>query len=66
MYKIPKQMALGRGVAVPGGVLRLVNDGDDRRIFLGLKFSIPGFFGVGKFGKYIFGWLDLDRGFLGY
>ncbi len=40
----------------PRGVLRLVNDGDDRRIFLGLKFSIPGFFWVGKFGKYFFGY----------
>ena len=30
---------------------------DDRRICLGLKFSIPGFFGAGKFGKYmIFFW----------
>ena len=27
---------------------------------LGLKFSIPGYVWVGKFGKYIFlGWLDL-------
>ena len=30
----------------PGGVLRTSSDGDDRRIFLGLKFSIPGFFWV--------------------
>ena len=37
---------------------------DDRRIFLGLKFYIPGFFWVGKFGKYIFGWLNLGRDFL--
>ena len=29
----------------PGGVLRISSDGDDQRIFLGLKFSIPGFFG---------------------
>ena len=28
--------------------------------FLGLKFSIPGFFWVGKFGKYFFVWLDLS------
>ena len=28
---------------------------DDRRIFLGLKFSIPGLFWVRKFGKYLFG-----------
>ena len=37
---------------------------DDRRMFLGLKFYIPGFFWVGKFGKYIFGWLNLGRDFL--
>ena len=37
---------------------------DDRRIFFGLKFYIPGFFWVGKFGKYIFGWLNLGRDFL--
>ena len=36
------------------GVIRISSDGDDQRIFLGLKFSIPGFFGVRKFGKYIF------------
>ena len=30
----------------PGGILGISSDGDDRRIFLGLKFSIPGFFGV--------------------
>ena len=35
-------------------------------IFLGLKFSIPGFFWVGKFGKYFLGRLDLSRDFLGY
>ena len=29
----------------PRGVLGISSDGDDRRIFLGLKFSIPGFFG---------------------
>ena len=28
----------------PAGVLRISSDGDDGRIFLGLKFSIPGFF----------------------
>ena len=31
-------------------------------IGLGLKFSIPGFFG-GHFGRYYFGWLDLSRDF---
>ena len=35
-----------------GGVLRILSDGDDQRIFLGLKFSIPGFFCVREFGKY--------------
>ena len=38
-----------------GGVRQISSDGDDRRIFLGLKFSILGFFGVGKFGKYFLG-----------
>ena len=42
----------GRG----GGVLR---------IFLGLKFSVLGFFLVVKFGKYFFGWPDLSRDFFG-
>ena len=50
----------------PGGVLWISSDGDDRRIFLGLKFSILGFFWVGQFGKYFFGWLDLGRVFFGY
>ncbi len=40
---------------VPGGVLRDPSDGDVRRIFLGSKFSIPGFFWVGEFGRYFFG-----------
>ena len=34
----------------PEGVLGISSDGDDRRIFLGLKFSIRGFFWVRKFG----------------
>ena len=38
----------------PGGVLQISSDGDDQRVFLGLTFSIPGFFWVGKFGKYFF------------
>ena len=33
------------GLRTPGGVLGISSDGDDRRIFLGLKFSIPGFLG---------------------
>ena len=42
-------------IVPPGGVLGISSDGDDRRIFLGLKFLIPGFFWVRKFGKYFFG-----------
>ena len=34
----------------PRGVLGISSDGDDRRILLGLKFSIPGFSWVRKFG----------------
>ena len=37
------------------GVLGISSDGDDRRILGGLKFSIPGFVWVRKFGKYFFG-----------
>ena len=37
-----------------GGSSGISSDGVDRRIFLGLKFSIPGFSWVGKFGKYFF------------
>ena len=39
-----------RWVTHPGGVLGISSDGDDRRIFLGLKFSIPGLrkFGLGS------------------
>ena len=51
----------------PRGVLRISSDGDNRRIFRGLKFSIPGFFWV---GKVFFVWLDLSgdlsRDFWGY
>ena len=42
------------------------DDGGDQRIFWGLKFSILGFFGVGKFGKYFLGWLDLSRNLFSY
>ena len=31
----------------------------------GNEFSIPGFFWVGKFGKYFLGWVDLSRDFFG-
>ena len=50
---------------IPRRVFGISSDGDDRRIFLGLKFSILGFFWVGKCGKYFFGWLELSRDFLG-
>ena len=35
------------------------------RIFLGLKFSIPGYFSGAKFCKYFLVWLDLSRIFWG-
>ena len=47
-----------------GGIFQISSDRDDERIFLGLKFSIPGFFWVVKFGKYFFWWPDLSRDFL--
>ena len=52
-------MSRGRAITAiqggGGGVLGILIDGDDRRIFLGLKLSIPGFFWVRKFGKYFLG-----------
>ena len=39
---------------------RISNDRDDQRIFLDFKFSIPGFFWVGKIGKYFFVWFDFS------
>ena len=41
----------------PRAVLQILSNGDDRRSFLGLKFSIPGFSWVGKFDKYFLGGL---------
>ena len=35
-----------------GGVLGISSDGDDQRIFRGLKFLISGLFWAWKFGKY--------------
>ena len=40
---------------VGAGVIWILSDRDDRRIFLGLKFSILRFFGVGKFWQTFFG-----------
>ena len=57
-----KYNSLGRA-----GQLRLLSYGDDRGTFWGvgggrgLKFSIPGFFWVGKSGKYFFRWPDVSR-----
>ena len=47
----------------PSGVLQISSDGDDQRFFGGLKFLLPGYFWVGKFGKYFFVWPDLSRDF---
>ena len=44
------------------GYSEFVSDGDDRRIFLGLKFSI--FLGR-KIWLALFGWNDLRRDYLG-
>ena len=38
-----------------GGGGGISNDGDDQRIFLGLKFSIPGFLGGRKIWQVFFG-----------
>ena len=56
-----EQLSVPRGVSTP----MIPSDRDDRRIFGGLKFSISGFFWVGKFcqvffslGKLDLRWLD--------
>ena len=36
--------SLFTGYVPQGGLLGILSDGDDRKIFLGLKLSIPGFF----------------------
>ena len=42
-----------------GGLLQISSRGDGRRTFLGLTFSILGFFfRLRKFGNSFFGWLD--------
>ena len=48
----------GELVTKAHGVLRISSDGDDRRIFLGLKFSISGFFGGRKIWQ-VFFWSGL-------
>ena len=59
-YSIPKQTYFSPtlnpdSVCLPGGVLGISSDGDDRRIFLGLKFSVPGFFWVRKLASIFLG-----------
>ena len=39
------------------GVIRISTDGDDQRIFWGVKFSFQAFFRLRKFGKYFLGGL---------
>ena len=34
-----------------GGILGILSDGDKQGFFLGLKFLIPGFFGIGQFDQ---------------
>ena len=47
------------------GYSGFVSDGDDLRIFLGLKFSISRIFLGRKIWLALFGWNDLRRDFLG-
>ena len=54
--------AVGRGGR---GLLRISSDRDDRRIFGGMKFSIPGFFGQESLAR-ILPIKFLSRDFLGY
>ena len=48
------------------GYSEFVSDGDDRKIFLGLKFSISRIFLGRKIWLALFGWNDLRRDFFGY
>lgn len=65
-------MYSGRCISVPeGGVLRTSGGGDERGIWIGLKFLILGFFGVGKLRIFLCpgggrgGTLDLNTDFSG-
>ena len=53
--KLPVQLNQG------GGVLGISSDRDNQRIFLGLKFLIPAFSWVGKFGMDFFGFLYFNK-----
>ena len=59
---IPFILEASNWVSVPGGVFGISSDGDDRRIFWGLKFSIPGFFWVRKFGLGSLIWVGIFGG----
>ena len=62
-----KSLSPGGGGGGGGrGVNQISSDGDDPRIFLGLELLIPGFFWVGKFDKYFWGWLDLKGKYYGF
>ena len=64
MIKIARTELFAVQIGGEGGrLLRISSDRDNRRIFWGLKFSISGFFGVGKFWQVFF---YLSRDFLGY
>ena len=55
MTEYPRYPPIFRGCfRVQGGVIRISSDRDDRIIFLGLKFSISGFFLGGKILASIF------------
>ena len=70
-YHLPNDWYLNNDVAHPGGgegreYSGFQVSGMIEGFFLRLKSLIPGFFWVGKFGKYFFEWLGLSRDFLGY
>ena len=54
------------GVQAQGGYSGFQVTGMIEGFLGGLKFSIPGFFWVGKSGRYFLGWFDLSRDFFGY
>ena len=57
---------IGMVVVVPEEVLQISSDRDDRRMSLGLKFSVLGFVWVGEFWQVFFGQLHLTREFWRY
>ena len=59
----PRKEARGGGGG-GGGFLGFQVMGMIEGFWGGLQFSIPRYFGVGKFGKYFFGWRNLSWDFL--